>query len=280
MGLATLANPLGLDVFGYVRTLLSDTSSQELIIEWQSPTPRNIAGGFFYGSVLLVIAAFAFARRRPSITDVILICGLAWQGFVGVRYVVWFGMVAMPIVAQAIVAPRPPFAKAPSGRERGAGGFAHMLPVLLLLSLVLAVQPWTKHLLPLPVAYAEQFVQMPGAPQLFTIDTPYAATEHLRAQPCRGRLFNEMGYGSYLDWALYPQTQVFVDPRVELYPFDLWQDYIAITRGEDLAGHLARFDIACVILDRNDQPRLAAAIDQLPGWRRTFSDSQSEVWRR
>ena len=49
-----------------------------------------------------------------------------------------------------------------------------------------------------------------------------------RAHPIDGRLFNEMGYGSYLDWALYPGTQVFVDPRVELYPLAIWQDYLAI----------------------------------------------------
>jgi hypothetical protein len=281
MGLATLVNPLGIGVFAYVRTLLSDTSSQGLIIEWQSPTPRNIAGGFFYGGVLLVIAAFAFARRRPSITDVILVCGLAWQAFIGVRYVVWFGMVAMPIVVQAIAAPRPLFASStPSGRERGAGTLANGTVVALLLALVLIVQPWTKHLLPLPTEYQAQFVEMPSAPQLFTIDTPYVAVEHLRAEPCDGRMFNEMGYGSYMAWALYPEAQSFIDPRVELYPFDLWEDYIAITRGEELAEHLARFEIACVVLDQDDQPQLAAAMEQLPGWRRTFSDSQSEVWRR
>ncbi|NJM06320.1 hypothetical protein HC891_09170 [Candidatus Gracilibacteria bacterium] len=280
MALATLVNPIGVGVYSYVSALLNDNAIQSLIVEWQPPAPRSIAERAFFGSVLLVIAAFAFARRRPTITDVLLVCGLAWQAFGSVRHVIWFGLVAMPIVAQVVSAPRPLFAAALSERERGAGGVANTLVVALLLSFVLAVQPWTKHSLPLPQEYRAQFADLPGAPQLFTSGTPYAAAEHLRADPCRGRLFNEMGYGSYLVWALYPQTQIFIDPRIELYPFELWQKYIAINRGDDLAARLERFNISCVLLDREIQPALAAQMEQLPGWQRSFNDTRSEVWRR
>ena len=106
MLVATLVNPLGVGIFGYVGQLLGDVPSQSLINEWQSPTPRTLAGMFFYVGVLVVIASFAFARRRPSITDVLLVCGLAWQAFVGIRYVVWFGMAAMPVVAQSLAKAR------------------------------------------------------------------------------------------------------------------------------------------------------------------------------
>ena len=42
-----------------------------------------------------------------------------------------------------------------------------------------------------------------------------------------------MGYGSYLIWALYPDHKVFIDARVELYPLDVWEDYIAINQGQN-----------------------------------------------
>ena len=286
MGLATLANPLGVGIYSYLRTMLNDPASQRLVIEWQTPDPRVLAGGLFYAGVLAVIAAFAFARRRPSITEVLLICGLAWQAFVGVRYVIWFGMVAMPLVAQALSAPRLVFslegsaATRPAGRERGGGTVANLVVAGLQLALVATAQPWLKPLLPLPAEFRALYADLPGAPQLFSADTPVAAVEHLRAAPCAGRIFNEMGYGSYMAWALYPQAQAFVDPRVELYPLALWQDYIEITRGYRLEAQFARYDVACVLLDRTIQPGLAEAMPNLTGWQQSFSNGRSEVWRR
>lgn len=285
---ATLINPLGFGIYGYVRLLLQDQPSQQFIMEWQSPTPDGVAGTCFYLSILVVITTFAFARRRPGITDIILVCGLAWQAFSGVRYVIWFGMAAMPIVAQSLAAARPVFTlpgntsppQRVSVRERGGGTVANFVLAALLLLLVAVVQPWFKPTLPLPQPYQELFVDLPGAPQLFSANTPVAATEHLRETPCEGRLFNEMGYGSYLAWSLYPQAQIFIDPRVELYPLALWEDYIELNRGQNVNALLTQYDIACVLLDQVQQPGLAEAMTQQPGWQRTFADARSEVWRR
>jgi hypothetical protein len=287
MLVATLANPLGMGIFGYVRQLLGDVPSQSLINEWQSPTPRTLAGMFFYLGILVVIASFAFARRRPSITDVLLVCGLAWQAFVGVRYVVWFGMAAMPVVAQCLAKPRsirgggePVPQRRLSGRERGGGTVANLVVAGGLVLAVVALQPWFKPAIPFPQPYQQLFAPMPEAPLLFSSDTPVGASQHLQAEPCAGRLFNEMGYGSYFDWSLYPEQQVFIDPRVELYPLSLWQDYVAITKGYRAEELLGEYDITCVVLDRVLQPQLAEVLVDLPGWERTYGDERSEVWRR
>lgn len=280
---ATLINPLGPGVFGYVRDLLRDTPVQTMINEWQPPTPNSLAGMFFYAGVLVLLAAFAFARRRPTISDVVLVCGLAWLAFNSARHVVWFAMAAMPIAAQCLAAPRPVFNQGAgriAGRERGGGAVANLTVVGLLALAVIVVQPWFKPALPLPEPYRNLFVELPGGAQLFSADTPVAATEHLRAEPCAGRLFNELGYGSYLIWGLYPQAQVFIDPRVELFPLTIWQDYAQLTRGQQVPELLAQYDIACVLLDTGHQPALAAALPELAGWQRTFSTGRSEVWRR
>lgn len=154
----------------------------------------------------------------------------------------------------------------------------------LLACSVLAFQPWFKPMIPLPEPYTALFAPMPEAPLIFRADTPVAAAEYLRKNPCQGRLFNEMGYGSYLDWALYPDTQVFIDPRVELYPMALWQDYVALTKGVDVETLLNKpyqqQSISCVLLDKKLQPRLAEAMATLPSWERTYTDERSEVWRR
>lgn len=288
MLVATLPNPLGFGVYSYVYKLLTDPPSQLLVIEWKPPTPETLAGFFFYLSVLLLLAAFAFARRRPTLTDVLLIWGLGWMAFNGVRYVIWFGMAAMPILAQSLAKPRTLFVAGNPGAtdnrraaRRHTGKPAANLALTGLLALaILLVQPWFKPMLPLPQPYRDFFAPVPGAPLLFTADTPVAATEYLRNAPCAGRLFNDMGYGSYLVWSLYPAAQVFVDPRVELFPLELWEDYLNLSRGQDVELLLARYNIACVLLDRTNQPRLSTVLATLPGWQRTYTDDQSEVWRR
>lgn len=284
---ATILNPLGIGVYGYVHKLLTDPPSQLLVIEWKPPTSDTLAGFFFYVSVLALIVAFAFARRRPTITDVLLVCGLLWMAFDGVRYVVWFGIAAMPVVAQCLAKPRRVIvpsgddaARRPLVRRPKGSSLANLSMVLVLALAVVALQPWFKPLLPLPQAYHNFFAPVPGAPLLFTADTPVAATEYLRDAPCAGELFNEMGYGSYLIWSLYPEAKVFADPRVELFPLELWQDYLSLSRGQQVEALLARYTIACVLLDRDNQPNLSAVLATLPGWQRTYNDAQSEVWRR
>ncbi len=277
---ATLVNPLGLGIFSYVASLLGDEASQGLINEWQPPNPHSLAGAFFITGVLALIAAFALARRRPTISDVLMVCGMAWPAFMGGRYVVWFGMVAMPLVAQSLAAPRVVFSTESTPPTQRSGSAANLLPALLLVAIVVVLQPWMKPLLPLHAPYQAIFADVPGAPQMFSINTPVAAVEELRVRPCAGPIFNEMGYGSYMAWALYPAAQSFIDPRVELYPLKLWQDYVAISQGEDSLLRLDRYGVACVLLDRGLQSGLATDLDNSLSWERSFRAGASEIWRR
>lgn len=282
MLLATLANPLGPGVFGYVWKMLNDQPSQQLVGEWQPPTPEGIAGAAFYLGVLGVIAAFGFARRRPTITDILLVCGFGWQAFNGMRYVIWWGLVAMPIMVQALATPSATVdgAQRLAQRERGAGNVGNLAVAGLLACLVAALQPWSKPLLNLPQPYRDLFVELPGAPLIFDAGTPVGAVDHLLAQPCAGRIFNEMSYGSYMAWALYPAAQHFIDPRIELFPMELWQEYRAVSAGRDVAGFFERYRIACAVIDTVYQPDLVKTMPTLAGWERTFADGRTEVWRR
>jgi hypothetical protein len=273
-GAATLLNPLGPGIFGYVAKLLTDPPSQGLVVEWQPPTIHSLAGFFFFASILALLAVFALGRRRPTITGLLLIGAFLWLAWGGQRYVVWYGMLAMPMLAQCLAAPRSLRARTPR----------LVLPSTLLsralLAGLVAVQRPFKPGLALPQPYKELFAPVPGAPELFSADTPVAAAEYLRAHP-GGRLFNEMGYGSYLDWALYPAMQVFADPRVELYPLALWQDYVAIGQARDYHALLiGKYGVTRVLLDRQIPPRLAAALASDDGWEREYADARAEIYRR
>lgn len=274
--LAMLCNPSGVGIFGYVANLLSNTTSQGLVNEWQPPTPHGIAGVCFFASILGLVVAVWLARRRLTPTDLLVVCAFLWLAWGGQRFVVWYGMVAMPMLVQCL-------ARSPGVRSVRVAvpAFLVWVPMGLFLVILVAVQPPLKARLALPLPYRSLFVELPGAPQLFSADTPVGATAYLRAHPIEGRLFNEMGYGSYLDWALYPVGQVFIDTRVELYPLTLWQDYVAISEAYGYRQLLVeRYGVERVLLDRLRQPRLAAALASDPLWVREYADGRAEIYRR
>lgn len=273
--LATFLNPIGPGIFEYVIKLLTDPPIQGLVNEWQPPTSRGLAGFCFFSSALLFLGAFALGRR-PSLTDLLLVCAFLWLAWGGQRHVVWYGMLSMPILAQSL-APRTPTRRAVRRMV-----VPSTLSALLLIGVLVVMQPPWKAKLGLSGTYKALFVDLPGAPELYSSDTPVAATEYLRANPISGRLFNDMGYGSYLDWALYPTTQVFVDPRVELYPLQLWQDYISICEARDHQRLLLEvYQIERVLLDRQRQPYLSAALAaDSAHWEREYADQRAEIYRR
>lgn len=267
----TVVNPIGVDIFGYVLKLLTDPPSQGLVNEWQPPTVRSLAGQAFFLATLLLIAALALGRRRLHLTDTLLLCAFLWLAWSGMRYVVWFGMLAMPMLAQCMARP----AARPTP-QRG-DPFAGVLALTLVVG-VAALQPPFKPLLALPAPYRALFADVPGAPLLYSADTPVGAAAYLRDHP-GGRLFNDMAYGSYLIWTL-PEPEVFVDTRVELYPLALWEDYLTIGEARNYATLMERYGIERTLLSRSRQAPLVAALARDPNWIVEYEDRFSIVYRR
>src|SRR5689334_12178879 len=84
------------------------------------------------------------------------------------------------------------------------------------------------------------------------VPSPVAAAEYLRSHPGE-RLFNEVGYGSYLIWAV-PSEKVFVDPRFDLFPLSQWSDYIDVSAGQRIDELLGKYQVDTVLLSRELQP--------------------------
>jgi hypothetical protein len=271
--LATVVNPRFTKIFGYVLDLMTDRPSQGLIEEWQSPTPSGIANSAFFILILIVMLVLIFSRYRPTPTDVLLIIGFLWLAWSGQRYVVWFGMVTMPILARAIASL--PVKKPSFEPQRN---WLNAVLASLLFVPVLAVQPWFVERLPLPAAYRTMVWNGISDGPLVDVETPVKAVEYLRANP-GGKLFNEMGYGSYLIWAL-PEQKVFIDPRVELYPLEQWQDYIRISRGTRYNELLTKYGANRILLNSTIQKELAIQLHNDPLWLLEYEDDRAQIWTR
>jgi hypothetical protein len=272
-GLSTVVNPRGTGIFAYVADLLTDQPSQRLIEEWQSPTPAGIANIAFFAVTLLLIIVLAYARFRPTPTDMLLLISFLWLAWNGQRYTIWFGWVSMPILAQTIGS-----LPIPTPRFTPQRNWINAVLILALFTPMALVQPWFIEQMPLPQTYWEFTLRDKAQGPLLTHKTPIDAVEYLRTHP-GGKLFNEMGYGSYLIWAL-PTQHVFIDPRVELYPYEQWEDYIDIIRGYRYNELLAHYGADRLLLDRDNQKDLIALLHDDPLWQQEYADNIAQIWVR
>jgi hypothetical protein len=268
---AVLINPRFVEIITYTINLLTDPPSQKLIEEWQSPTPHGIANISFFISILIFIIMLAYSKYRLTPTEIILFIGFLWLAWSGQRYVIWFGIIFAPILARLI---KELPLKMPSFTLQK--NWLNLLIVIIIFIPVIAVQPWFVEKLPLPDDYWKFVLRNTPYGPLNSVETPVGAAEYLQSHS-GGNLFNEMGYGSYLIWAT-PEQKVFVDPRVELYPYDQWMDYIRVNNGMNYNEILTKYGVDRILLDKKLQPDLAASLvkDQL--WKLEYDDQYSQVW--
>ncbi len=263
-GLTLLLNPRGPAVIGYVRNLLSTSSVTSLVVEWAPPTIRDINGAIFFLVLIGCIVALTYARRKPDLTDMLLAGALLWLALGAVRNIVWFGFVATPLLAVQLATLLPP----PSPKRLAGSTPLNLALIGMLASLLIIASPWVKPaLLPAPNGL------------LLTEDTPVGATAALeQLEPRPQRLFHPMGAGSYLIWQAR-DIPVFIDPRIELYPYAQWQDYIALSSGQDVPRLLDAYGFDALLLDPEEQKGLLAAVKG-SGWRVRYSDARAVLLTR
>ncbi len=258
--LAVLLNPRGFSVIGYVRTLLSSSAVTTLVTEWAPPTPHTLGGALFFIFVLVCIVVLAAARKRPPVTDMLMFLPFLWLAFGGTRHIIWFDMVALPLVAVQLSTLLPE----PFTRRSGGSSVLNGLLIGVLMLMLVAGLPWFK-----PALFP------PALGALLSSDTPVAAVEALKSDPARPqRLFHTEGYGSYLIWAV-PEQPVFVDPRIELYPYEQWADYIKLGQGNDVNALLEKYAIDGLLLSKETQKPLINAVRGDAAWTLRYEDDEA-----
>ena len=90
-----------------------------------------------------------------------------------------------------------------------------------------------------------------------------------------------MGFGSYLIWEAYPDYKVFADPRIDLYPPEIWQDYLMLINA--MPGWekiMIRDNINTVILNPEAEAALVAALEGSPSWNIVYEDITAVIFTR
>ncbi len=270
MGLtALLCNPRGAGIVAYLRTLTTDPAVQHLVPEWSPPTFQTWNGALFLVGLLLTAALLALSpsRPRPAEIGAFLLFGLL--GLKTSRGVIWFGLaMAVPIARHlaAVFA-----ASSPAAEEAGGAPWLNRAFAALLMAGAVLSLPWFKSALPLP----------PPKAALISPETPVAATDYLLAHHPPPQLFHAMPFGSYLIWAAQPDYPVFVDSRIELYPPELWRDYLRISAADcDWEARLAHYGVRTLMLSPVEQPALVEVARRSPQWEERYADEAAVIFVR
>jgi hypothetical protein len=139
-----------------------------------------------------------------------------------------------------------------------------LVGLLALLSL-----PWLRPHLPLP-----------GPRRAYVSpETPVEAVDFLRDLALPVRAFHSEVYGSYMTWAS-PDTPVFLDTRIELYPPEQWRDYLALNAARyDWEAILDSHQVNTLLLQRGRQDPLIEAAALAAAWELIYHDEQAVVYR-
>ncbi len=270
--LACLVNPRGIGIVEYLKTLTGSSVVQNLVTEWAPPSINTYLGIIFFCSLLGTGILLVISPQRPNFYQVIAFAIFGLLGIKTSRGIVWFGMVMAPVVADHLAATVAHYQK--TKRESPEREGSHLVNALFFSVVCLMgviSLPWLKDFLPMPTAKAG----------LISAETPVSATQYLLDHNPPGRLFNSMSFGSYLIWAAYPQYQVFVDTRIELFTEKDWMEYLDISNAN--AGwetSLDGYGVDTLMLSPAEQAPLILAVASSGEWNLLYQDSSASIFTR
>ena len=270
--LASLVNPGMFGSWAYVRTMMSNPVIQNLVGEWAAPTLDSFWGAVFLISLLFSTAVLALSPKRPDFFQMATFIAFGILGFKTTRGVIWFGLVMAPIMSDHFSHLAATIDSATkTSHKSNRSSVSNFLILIFLVAAAVFSLPWLRSIVPMYRRDAN----------LISSTTPIKATQFLLEEDLPGELFNDMGFGSYLIWEGYPDYKVFADPRIDLYPPEIWQDYLTVINA--MPGWekiMIRDNINTVILNPEAEAALVAALEGSPSWNIVYEDITAVIFTR
>jgi hypothetical protein len=118
-------------------------------------------------------------------------------------------------------------------------------------------------------------------PRQFLAHAPAEITLRLQQEVHPGeRLFAAQGWASWFELKL-PLNPVAVDSRIEIFPSEVWDDYISVVRGKcGWQAILDRWNIDVAVLHHEQQKHLIPLMRTDPGWKYVYQDDDGIIFRR
>ena len=268
--LGTLINPRGYRVYFYVFNLLQAPSVQKYIYEWQPASLSIPEGRIFFALLAAFLLIWLVTRLHLTLSQ-----GLSLLFFtaLGLRYgraVIWFGLTQAHLLVAMLQNLGVRLVKQFPLKKQEIPAF-NIIFAILLFFLALASVPWLRKYWPLS----------PEKQDIYAAETPVEAVAFLQEQGLPARIFSDIGFSSYLIWACAPDCQVFADPRFDLYPAEIWADYLKIGAAQgDWDAKLRHYGVQVLLLSPKTQKGLIEAAQDSSVWKQVYQDSVAVAFVR
>ena len=252
---AVFVNPYGVGLVTFPIELLSRGDILSHIVEWKSPDFRQAWGVALGLWIVVFVVALARGRHRVTRRDLVVAVPMLLLALWAVRNVAVAPLVGLPVVARAFARD----AEKPS-ELRGTLVVA-AITVLVFAAALMGYQASTE--------------------QTFDFSTyPVASMRYLERHDLMGRrLLTTDAAAGYVILAEWPQQQVFIDDRYDMYPTSVIYDYFDLTGAKPgWSRVLDRYDVDVIVWGRDTA--LASLLDRSDHWQRVHRDATDAIWLR
>jgi len=108
---------------------------------------------------------------------------------------------------------------------------------------------------------------------------PVQAVDWIESHPLKGNMFNDLNWGGYILYRLWPGKQVFIDSQSDFYGEALIREYAGIfTADGNWDGELKQYNVSWILV--SPHTNLAKAASIAPDWQMAYEDSVAVIYVR
>jgi len=267
-GAATLLNPHGWRILSYPFGTLGSQAMQGYIAEWFSPDFHQARFQPLALLILLALATLALSKLPADLTDMLLLLPFSYAALRSARHVPLFAVVAAPIIGKHLV---PIWEGSRVQKRLSQKGQTR-------LNLRLCALNWFLLLLILCAGSFKAALSLKENESLQRQTFPVAAVDYLEGEE-RGNIYNLYHWGGYLIWRLYPEWQVFIDGRADVYGDAFIGEYLEVYQvRQGWRDTLEKYEVDLVLIDRDSA--LATILDNHSDWRKAYEDEVAVIFTR
>ncbi len=253
---ALFINPYGYRLVWYPFELLSRQKAvRDDLTEWQSVDFHTLWGKLAMAMVLALLAAAWFSPKPWPLRDVVLAAFAVWAGLTHIRFLLFAGIVLVPIVA-----PRLRWLAPPDNEAKPRPWLN-----LAVTAIVAATIVW---------AYPSAARLQGGMDSQF----PRDGLRFMQRNHISGRLFHYYAFGGYIEWYA-PEIKTFADPRTDIFIYNgVLADYLKINAIDNSFELLDKYKIDYVLFPAG--MHLSYVLDHSPDWRVIYADDVVKIFER
>jgi hypothetical protein len=266
----SVANPYGLSLLAFPFQLHESEAIRQRVLEWM-PTLTPMFRGepmlwIFVAALAGTLITMAACRRRLTVTDVLLVLFFGVLAIQRIRHMVWFGYVAMVVVARLVARPEATSAATGSGAPDTLSARDRRLQfagvVFVLLALTIGIR----------FGNARHAVLYSGP----TTDLSSFMVESIADPRVSGNVFNSLELGSELIYRAWPRLKPHIDTRIDAYGDQYFELSDRLRNDEPLLLQFVdEFDVNYMLLLKRDFDRSVNRMRTIAaGWHIRATDRQ------